>query len=101
MGTLFRRTVRRPVPRSATITEKNGKLTARWKSRGRSHTAPVTEAADGTQTVTVETGTFYARYRDHTGHTVERSTGCRDETNARQIIAKWEKEAEQITAGVL
>jgi integrase len=99
MGTLFRRTVRRPVPQSATIIEKNGQTLARWRSRGKLHSAPVTEA-DGMRTVTVETGTYYARYRDHTGHTVERSTGCRDETNARQKLAKWEKEAEQVRAGV-
>src|SRR5207237_10794090 len=35
-----------------------------------------------------------------TARTAERSTGCRDETNARQKLAKWEKEAEQIRAGV-
>ena len=101
MGTLFRRTAKRPVPKSATVTEKGGKFTARWRSRGKVHTAPVTEADDGTRTVAVEISTYYARYRDHTGKTVERATGCRDESNARQKLAKWEKEAEQITAGVL
>ncbi|MBP3955021.1 hypothetical protein J8F10_06965 [Gemmata sp. G18] len=101
MGTLFRRTLHRPVPQSATLTEKNGQLFARWKSRGKSHTAPVTEAENGTRTVTVETGTYYARFRDHTGNTVDRSTGCRDETNARQKLAAWEKEAEQVRVGVL
>src|SRR5262245_31244559 len=101
MGTLFRRTVRRPVPQSAVIVEKNGRTIARWKSRGKSHAAPVTEAEDGTRTVAVETGTYYGRYRDHTGKWAERSTGCRDETNARQKLARWEKEAEQVRAGVL
>jgi hypothetical protein len=101
MGTLFRRTVRRPFPQSAVIVEKNGQTFARWKSRGKSHTAPVTEADDGTRCVTVETGTYYGRYRDHAGRPVERSTGCRDETNARQKLAKWEREAEQVRAGVL
>ncbi len=101
MGTLRRRTVRRPVPKAATITEKNGKAVARWKSRGKWHTAEVTEDADGTRTVSVETGTYFARYRDHTGRTVERSTGCREETTARQKLARWEKETEQITSGIL
>jgi integrase len=32
---------------------------------------------------------------------VERSTGCRDETAARQKLAGWEREAEQVRAGVL
>ena len=100
MGTLFRRTVRRAIPKSATLIEKGGQTVARWRSRGRLHTAPVTES-DGTRTVTIETGTYYARFRDNTGEWVERSTGCRDETNARQKLAAWEKEAEQVRAGVL
>ncbi len=101
MGTLRRRTVHRPVPQSATISEKNGQTFARWKSRGKWHVAPITETNDGTRTVVVEVGTYSGRYLDHTGKTVERSTGCKDETNARQKLAKWEKEAEQIRAGVL
>lgn len=100
MGALFRRTVRRPVPQSATLVEKNAQMTAKWKSRGKWITAPVTEAG-GVRLVTVETGTYYARFRDHAGLTVERSTGCREETNARQRLAKWEREAEQVRAGVL
>lgn len=55
--------------------------------------------ADGSRTVAIETGTYYARFKDHNGRTVERSTGCRDETNARQKLAAWEKEAEQIRVG--
>jgi len=101
MGTLRRRTVHRPVPKSAIFTQKNGRTFAKWKSRGKWHTAPVTESEDGARTVAVETGTYSARFKDHTGKTVERSTGCREETNARQKLAKWEKEAEQIRAGVL
>jgi|GEM_PF-410420 len=100
MGTLFRKTLRRPIPQSAALVEKNGQRFARWRSRGKVVTAPV-EEADGEQKVVVEIGTFYARFRDHTGQTVERSTGCRDETNARQKLAKWEREAEQINAGVI
>ena len=60
---------------------------ARWRVRGKLVTAPVTEADDGTRTVAIETGTYYARFKDHTGRTVDRSTGCRDETNARQKLA--------------
>ncbi len=100
MGTLFRRTAKNPVPKSATVTEKGGKLTARWRSRGKWHTAPVVAASDGTRSVEVEVGTYYGRFKDHTGAWVTRSTGCRDETNARQKLAKWEKEAEQVRAGV-
>lgn len=101
MGSLFRRTLRRPVPQSATITEKNGQALARWRSRGKWQTASVVKNDDGSQSVELETGTYYGRFKDHTGRLVERSTGCRDEANARQKLAAWEKEAEQIRAGVL
>jgi hypothetical protein len=77
MGTLFRKILRRPVPKSATVTEKGWKLTARWRSRGKLNTAPVTEAEDGTRTVAVEIDTYYARYRDHTGKTIERAAEAR------------------------
>jgi hypothetical protein len=101
MGTLFRRTVRRPVPAGATLTEKNGTLVARWKSRGKVRTAPVDVAAGGARTIRVETGTYYTRFRDYTGATVDRSTGCREETTARQVLARWEREAENIRSEVL
>ena len=100
MGTLFRRTVRRAVPKAATLIEKNGQTFARWRSRGKLHTAPV-EETNGKRMVVIETGTYYARFKDHTGEWDDRSTGCRDEMNARQKLAAWEKEAEQIRAGVL
>ena len=99
VGSVFRRTLHRPVPQSATLTEKNGQTFARWRVRGKMVTAPVTEAA-GTRTVAVETGTYYARFKDHTGRTIDRATGCRDETNARQKLAAWEKETEQVRVGV-
>ncbi|MDY3555746.1 site-specific integrase [Gemmata sp. JC717] len=101
MGSLFRRTLRRAVPQAATITNKNGQPVARWRSRGKWQTAPVVEYDDGSRSVELETGTYYGRFKDHTGRTVERSTGCRDEANARQKLAAWEREAEQIRAGVL
>jgi len=101
VGTLFRKTVRRPIPKFAAIVEKNGQTLARWNSRGKWRTAPVAVDVGGLRTVAVEIGTYYARFKDHAGELVERSTGCRDETNARQKLARWEREAEQIGAGVL
>ena len=86
MGTIFRRTERRPIPKSATIVEKSGKRFARWHSRGRLRTAPVAAAATGKEFIAVESGTYVAKYRDHAGKVVERSTGCREETTARQNI---------------
>ncbi len=101
MGSLFRRTERRPVPQSAEIVEKAGRRVARWQSRGRTRTAPVETADDGSECVAVKSGTYVAKYRDHAGRVVERSTGCREEATARQKLTAWEREQEQIRAGVL
>ena len=101
MGTIIRRTERRPVPTSAERVSKGGRPIARWRSRGKLRAAPIETGADGAEYVTVENAVYSARYRDHTGRLVERSTGCRDETAARQKLAGWEREAEQVRAGVL
>lgn len=101
MGSLFKRTERRPVPRAAEIVEKDGRRFARWKLRGKALTLPIDTADDGTETVVVRSGVYVAKFRDHTGRVVERSTGCRDESTARQKLTAWEREVEQIRAGVL
>lgn len=100
MGTIFRRTEKRPVPAVAEITEKNGKRYAKWKLRGKTITAEIT-TANGVDTVAVKSATYFAKFSDHTNKFVTRSTGCKDESTARQQLAKWEREAEQIRAGVL
>ncbi len=101
MGTIIRRTERRPVPTSAERVSKGARPIARWRSRGKLRAAPIETGADGAEYVTVENAVYSARYRDHSGRLVERSTGCRDETAARQKLAGWEREAEQVRAGVL
>ena len=101
MGSLFKRTERRPVPRAAEIVEKDGKRFARWKLRGKTVAAGIVTAPDGTETVGVKSGIYFAKFRDHAGGIVVRSTGCRDESVARQKLGGWEKEVEQILAGAL
>jgi len=101
MGSLFKRTERRPVPRGAEVVVKDGKRFARLKLRGKTVTAEIHTAPDGTETVGVKSPTYFAKFTDHTGRTVVRSTGCRDESTARQKLAGWEREVEQIRAGVL
>ncbi len=100
MGMIFRKQTTRPVPANAEIVVKAGKLVARWRSRGKLFTELVTgpEAAPRLTT----TSKFYsARYRDHSGRVVERSTECRDRQAAEQMLGKWEREQEQIRAGIL
>ncbi len=81
--------------------EKDGEWYVRFKARGRSRAARQTAAADGSQRVLVESGTYTARYRDADGRTVERPTGWSDEANARRRLTKWEREVERVRAGVL
>src|SRR5262249_56319039 len=51
--------------------------------------------------ILIEGRTYFAKYRDHTGAVVTRPTGCRDEQAARQLLARWEREVEQVKAGTL
>ena len=101
MGTIFRRVERRPIPKAATVIEKDGQRFARWRTRGKLRTVLIEVDADGSEVVAVQSAIYVAKYRDHTGRVVERSTGCRDETTARHKLAQWEAETEQIHAGVL
>jgi hypothetical protein len=87
MGSLYKRTERRPVPRAAEIVTKAGKRVARWKVRGKLLTLPIDTADDGTENVLVKSGVYVAKFRDHAGRFVERATGCRDESTARQKLA--------------
>ena len=101
MGTVFKKTTTRPVPAGAEIVEKAGTRVARWRVRGKLRSAPLTAGADGQPRITTRAATYTAKYRDHTGAVVERATGCRDEQAARQMLAGWEREVEQIRAGTL
>jgi len=98
MGSVYRQQVTRPLPVGAEVVTKGGERVARWRVRGRVRTAPVSAAGDRVLTTA---RTFTAKYRDHTGAVVTRATGCKDEQAARQMLAKWEREAEQVKAGTL
>src|SRR5215211_4644126 len=101
MGSVYRQKVTRPVPAGAEIVTKNDERVARWRVWGKLRTAPVTTGEDGSNRLLTEARTFTAKYRDHAGKVVTRPTGCRDEQAARQMLAKWEREVEQIRAGTL
>jgi integrase len=98
---VFKQKVTRPVPAGAEIAEKNGSRVARWRSRGKLRTAPLTTGENGDDRIPTEARTYTAKFRDHTGKVVTRPTGCRDEQAARQLLTKWEREVEQIKAGTL
>jgi integrase len=104
MGSIFRRTVARPVPVGATLTAKpDGSTVARWTPKGarRPITATVRTLDDGRQVIDQPTGCYYAKYRDASGEVRRVSTGCKDESNARQFLANLERKAERVKAGVV
>jgi hypothetical protein len=104
MGQVFKKTTTRPVPSGAKVVEVGGKLTARWRGRGSKAkwmSAPVVTLDDGRQVIRQESATYFARYRDQDKVLVVISTGCRDESAAKQVLADLEKRVERIKAGVL
>jgi site-specific recombinase XerC len=101
MGTIFKKQYTKSIPPGAEVFQRNGERFARWKSRGKVRTAPLTTGEDGGDRLLCELKVWYGRYRDHAGLVVERSTECRDEAAARQTLARWEREAERIKSGVM
>jgi integrase len=103
MGSIFRKTAVRDVPASAKIViSPDGSEKATWVPRGsrRPVTAPVVTLGAGRRVVEVPTGNYYAKYRDHDGIVRTVSTHCRDESAARQVLSRLEKNAERVTIGV-
>jgi integrase len=98
MGSIQRKQTTRPMPKGAELFEKNGSTFARWRARGRVRMA---EATPDGRRVRTWSATWWAKFKDADGVVVERSTECRDEQAAKQVLAKWEREVEQIRAGTL
>jgi integrase len=104
MATVFRKTAIRRVPASAVIaTDRAGNATAKWTPRNakRAIVAPVRTLADGRQVIEVATGCYYAKFRDADGEVRIVSTGCKDESAARQFLAAQVRRAERIKVGVM
>src|SRR5437867_12989422 len=102
MGTVFKKTFTKPLPRGAETFEEERKRYARWKPpKGRTRTARVTRGANGRERVLIKAATYTARFRDGQGRLVERPTGCRDEGAARAVLGDLERRAELVRAGVL
>src|SRR3954470_7483280 len=102
MGSTFKKIVTRPLPQGAEIVVRKGERLARWRdSKGKVRTAPLTTGQDGFDRIRDESGTYYARYRDGNGVVIETSTGCRDETAARQVLADLERRTERVRSGLI
>src|SRR5208282_5503392 len=81
MGTVYKETFTKPLPAGAKIIVRKGQRLAQWQdAKGKTRTAPLTAA--GTR-ITVEAGTYTAKFRDGSGIVRKVTTGCRDESAAR------------------
>ncbi len=101
MGTVFRKTFTKPLPAEAEILVRKGERFARWKSKGRTRTAPLTTGKDGAERITLESPFYVAKYRDGAGVVQVVPAGCKDETAARQVLADLERKAELVRSGVM
>ncbi len=99
MGTIFRKTITRPLPSECKLITRKGRRLAQWVNRnGKTVTAELTEAGDRIRT---ESRTFVAKFRDGDGIIQEVSTGCRDKSAALAVLAELEQQAEKIKAKIL
>ncbi|MFM9962946.1 MAG: tyrosine-type recombinase/integrase, partial [Planctomycetaceae bacterium] len=106
MGTVFKRTATKPLPVGAEFFSRKGQRLAKWQdSKGRTRTASVIVPTEGKfagqERIAVETPTYFADYRDGSGHLRRVATGCRDETAARAVLAGLEKRAEKVRSGII
>lgn len=102
MGTVYRKTYTKRLPKDAELFTRQGRRWAKWREgKRRSNTAVVITGRDGSDRIRVKTSTYTAKYRDGSGVVVERSTGCRDQGAARAVLAEWEKKAERVRAGLV
>ena len=97
MGSVYRKSVTRPLPGGAELFTKAGEQFARWKpTKGKTRTAKVTTGKAGSPRILDEAGTYIAKFRDGSGYVCEVSTGCRDLDAARSVLGKLERRAELV-----
>ncbi|MGL5096591.1 MAG: hypothetical protein ACRDD1_13440, partial [Planctomycetia bacterium] len=102
MANVFRKKYTTTPPADAEVFDKKGERFVKWKtSTGKTRIGRVVVGKDGAVKAVVETSTYMARYRDAAGVLREVSTGCRDETNARKVLADLLRRAELVKSGVL
>ena len=119
MGAVFKKHVTRALPFGATVSNKRRRATvkelrrdpeqatvaeqvATWRDRtGEKHSGVVILGADGSQRVRVESGTYYAKFRDGDGLVQELPTGCRDKQAAQAKLSELERMADRVKVGVV
>jgi integrase len=102
MGSLRRKTWNKPLPPGAELFNRKGERFAKWRDgKGKTRTAPVTTAGDGTPRIVATSRKWLAKYRDGAGLLVEVPTGCADKAAAEQRLAELERQAERVRCGTL
>ncbi len=102
MGTVFKKTVTKVMPANAERFTKKGQRWVRWiDAKGKTRTAAVTIGNDGSERLSFESRTYYAKYRDGAGIVRVVATGCKDETAARSVLADLERRGELVKAGLM
>jgi integrase len=102
VGTVFKKTVTKPLPAGAEIITHKGERFARWRDRrGKTRKAQLTVGKDGSDRIVIESSRYFAKYRDGARIVQVVPTGCRDEGAARRVLADLERKAELVRAGVL
>jgi integrase len=89
MASIFKPTYTKPVPSGAKIITKGGERFARFKRKGRTIDAPLSE--DGTKII-LESSTWHVRYKGRDG-TWQRSKGYTDKDSTQALGTRLEKAA--------
>ncbi len=99
MATVYKPTYTKPLPAGADLFTRKGQRFARWTDgKGKKRAERVSE--DGARLV-LRAGTYTAKYCDGQGIVHKVSTGCRDETAARFVLAELVKRSEHVRSGIM
>ncbi len=102
MGSVYRKTVTRPLPKAAEISTKGGEQIATWRdASGKKQTGVVLLSRAGDRRVRVKAGTYTATYRDGAGEVQDVSTGCRSRDAALARLNELMSRAEKVRSGAL
>ncbi len=102
MASMFRKTYTQPLPKHAEIVERRGRQMVMWiDRRGRKQYDEITTGRQGQIKIIRESPTWFVRYRDADGLEQIKSTGCKDEQAARQVMADVLRRVEHVKSGIL
>ncbi len=96
MGTVFRKTVTRPLPSECERFKKDGLEFVRFKAKGKKRVAKVIAGRDGKERIAIESGSYVAKFRNHLGIVQVLPTGCKDESAAIGRLNEFIREDELI-----